>query len=74
MCWPHAFWQSCTRGRLGALSNDAYPITDNEFFWLVTNFFEWCVPLSRERPAGARFGNPRERLKSQAPRPTEKSY
>ena len=30
-CWPHAFWQSCTRGRLGALlSNDAYPIADNE--------------------------------------------
>ena len=24
------FWQSCTRGRLGALSNDAYPIADNE--------------------------------------------
>ena len=31
----------------------------------VTNFFEWCVPLSRERPAGARLGNPR--------RATEKS-
>ena len=29
-CWPHAFWQSCTRGRLGALSNDACPIADNE--------------------------------------------
>ena len=21
--WPHAFWQSCARGRLGVLSKDA---------------------------------------------------
>ena len=27
-CWPHAFWQSCAGGRLGALSKDADPIAD----------------------------------------------
>ena len=26
-CWPHAFWQSCARGRLGVLSKDADPIS-----------------------------------------------
>ena len=24
--WPHAFWQSCARGRLGVLSKDSNPI------------------------------------------------